>query len=299
MTIKAKIFPYFLSTIPKQYKEETTVRYTPAMSIKTKTADVGLSIEERNKIYPHLVGVTSNDNNFLQLVKEFNSNLDFIIPDGGKEINVTLDENGIPDNILDYILYKSCSVDPFVAKTEEEYRYLDGKTYRYKLVDSEKELKAKQEVTELSNKAMVYYAKLVTGSKDELGVMKLKQILVITRNEFNPVLSIDEITSMDLADLFNKLKYLVDNKPEKVVKVETVTDAIQRLAFVEMLIAYGIISVEGDSYFYENLVIAKSKKNLSVVISNDAELYAKLQAKLRHISAKSASILKEESSVPE
>lgn len=298
--INVKISPYFSPVFPKQYIDDTVLDYCPPLSRVKKDIDVGLTIEEINKIYPSLVGVSPTHDTFIERVKDFNRNLSFTIPASGTLIDVTVGNDGMPDNIHQYLLYKIAMLDETVAKTEEDIKFVDGKVFRYKLVDIEKAKEQENAEQNEISKAIIYYAKLIQASKDERGVAAIRQLLVVARNNFTPNLSIDEIANYDITDLLKKLKVLFDSNPSLLLKLEKATDSIQRIAFVELLISYGVVSVEGDSIFYNGEVIAKTKASLKDVIGASPELYAKLQAQLRAVSAASKTILEvKESAVSE
>lgn len=281
--INVKISPAFVRDFPKEYLEQTNLSYSPALSEKTKAIDLGLSIEEVNLLFPQLINENPESPNFYNKVKEYAADLDWVLPTSGKVINVNIDEvTGMPDNILDYILYKTAMVDTVVAKSEEDLKFVDGKVFRYKLEDlrevEEKETKNHQNI----NKAAIAYAKLVNTQGTDLSNLPLiKQILIVNSSAEVLNLSHDEIAEFTKTKAEIKLKVLLDKHPSKLITAYAEKDKLVILATIELGLSNNLITAEGDTLYFDGQKVAASKAGLYDVLKTQQDIYSRLQARLR------------------
>lgn len=282
--INVKISPAFVHKFPKAYVEETTLSYNPPLSSVTKNVDLGLTPEEVDKLFPLLLNESASNPNFYQMVRAYSIDLDWKIPYNGKIINVKFDKDGNPDNVLDYILYKTALVDDTVASKEVDFPFVDGKTFRYKMEDFGVLLKKEADSHKSNTSALIIYAKLVNTQEGDTSKLPLiKQILSVNRGILS--LATDEIADMTKVKAEQQLKVLLDKHPANLIEADAKKDDLYILASIELALSYNIVNLEGDDVYLDGQKIASSKQSLLVVLRNQSDIYSKMQSKLRAASA--------------
>lgn len=279
-----------MAKFPKEYIDQTSTSYSPALSERTKNIDLGLTNEEVKLLLPQLLNIGVDAPNFYERVREYSADLGWTIPSEGKEINVVLDENGMPNNIIDYILYKTALVDTTVAKGAEDLKFVDGKLFRFKMEDL-KEVEQQETDTHMNiNKAIRIYA-TITGKAetDETNLPLIKQMLIVNKDLLS--LSTDEIGGFNKIKAEIEFKKFVDKYPLRVIDTYSKKEDLSILAMIEMGFGYNILTTEGDSIFFDGVKIANSRGGLLPVVKNQTEIYSKLQGKLRASSELSKKIV--------
>lgn len=280
--INVKISPAFVTKFPKEYLEQTNLSYSAALNERTKSIDLGLTVEEIKLLFPLIINENPDSPNFYSKVREYSADLSWAIPTEGKIINVVVDDNGMPDNILEYILYKTLMADAIVAKKEEDLKFVDGKVYRYKLEDIQEVENKEVKNHENLNKAVLYYAKLAKQETTDLSMLPLiKQILVVNSSSECLNLTHDEIAEYTKTKAEIKLKMLLDKFPSRLISSYESREKLSILAMIELGLSYNLLTSEGDSIFFDSQRVASSKAGLYDVLRTQSDIYAKLQAKVR------------------
>lgn len=289
-TINVKISPAFVAKFPKEYLDQTNTSYSPALSAMSKNIDLGLTPDEIKMLLPQLLNVGTDAPDFYAKVREYAADLGWTIPSEGKIISVTLNESGVPDNIIDYILYKTALADTTVAKTEEDLKFVDGRLFRFKM-ENLKDIEQKETDTHINiNKAVRIYATLIaTAETDETKVPLIKQMLIVNKDLLK--LSTDEIGELNKVKAEIEFKKFVDKHPAKVINTYENKESLAILAMIEMGFGYNILTTEGDAIFFDGVKIASSRGGLLAVVKNQTEIYSKLQGKLRASSEVSKKIV--------
>ena len=104
----------------------------------------GLSFGEQKKYLPNIIGVDHKDVNFQKEVKKHYQNMTVTIEQRGTELEIGTDDDGNPENLMDFINYKFACAHPYVAKDEAEMK--SNRRYKYYIYDTEIE-----KVKKLSN----------------------------------------------------------------------------------------------------------------------------------------------------
>ena len=65
--------------------------------------NTGLSFGEQKKWLPGIIGVDSKDVNFQKEVKKYFQNLTILVENSGTKLEVGLDQDGDPINLMDYV----------------------------------------------------------------------------------------------------------------------------------------------------------------------------------------------------
>jgi len=109
-------------------------------SVFTAGGDIirGLTFAEQKQYLPEILGVSPADTEFSRKCREYYLNLTVDVPMGGLDLEIGLDEDGHPLNVLDYIKYKFACAHPFVVQDESEIT--GSKRIQYYISDNRKEL---------------------------------------------------------------------------------------------------------------------------------------------------------------
>ena len=65
--------------------------------------NTGLSFGEQKKFLPGIIGVDSKDVNFQKEVKKYFQNLTILVENTGTKLEIGLDQEGDPTNLMDYV----------------------------------------------------------------------------------------------------------------------------------------------------------------------------------------------------
>ena len=187
-------------------------------SVFTAGGDIirGLTFAEQKQYLPEILGVSPADPEFSRKCREYYLNLTVDVPMGGLDLEIGLDEDGHPLNVLDYIKYKFACAHPFVVQDESEIT--GSKRVQYYISDTRKELAeasanlvirkdAYKEFIKLSDNENrmnmvlhVYGANPKTMTKDE------KELTLEELQEDNPIYFLDicKDKNLELTALINE-----------------------------------------------------------------------------------------------
>ena len=187
-------------------------------SVFTAGGDIirGLTFAEQKQYLPEILGVSPADPEFSRRCREYYLNLTVDVPMGGLDLEIGLDEDGHPLNVLDYIKYKFACAHPFVVQDESEIT--GSKRVQYYISDTRKELAeasanlvirkdAYKEFIKLSDNENrmnmvlhVYGANPKTMTKDE------KELTLEELQEDNPIYFLDicKDKNLELTALINE-----------------------------------------------------------------------------------------------
>lgn len=237
-------------------------------SVFTAGGDVvrGLSLAEQKALLPEIIGVSPTDVSFTRAVKDFYVNFSIDVPKGGVDLEVGVDNDGTPYNLLDYIKYKFVLAHPYVAKTEEE---LSGsKRLKYFIQDKNKELIEASVNLQVRKKA---YKEFIKISEDEA-----KMDLVLRVYGERP-------EKMDIKEKELTLESMQEEDPDRFLEVALDKDLemvslINECLSKEILRKVGNSILDGDSVLgdsmEETILFLKDKKNSGTLTSVKAKIKA-------------------------
>lgn len=225
----------------------------------------GLDSDEAKKLLPDIMGLPADHADFPKREKEFWANMSIRVPFEGAELNITTDDEGIPENPLDYISYKWAMKHRHVADSKEQ---MDSHKKFY-IYDPKKTLLEKSVEIKFRREADKEYIKM-TGD-----ISKMRRVLrVLTKS--NP----ERLSELEVENSLYESKNL---QPKKFLKV--VTDKnLDLKAEIEELISTSIIRKIGNQHIYgeetvgenitDTIIYFKNKKNSGAVNAMRAELKA-------------------------
>mgnify|MGYP003108627647 CR=1 FL=1 len=225
----------------------------------------GFNEEEEKKYLRTLIDVPPDHQDWPRLVKEFWANMRLRIPFEGVELDVTVDDDGMPLNPTDYASYRWCKVHRQVAASKEEMsRDARKKFYLY---DPEGDLIKQNAKIKLKKDADKEYIKISADAD------KMKRVLWVMTKQ-NPA-------QLNELEIENKLYALKDSEPAQFLKISLdknldVKAEIEELIEASVLRKIGNQIIYGDETIGENMsdtvVYFKNKKNSGAINSMRAQL---------------------------
>lgn len=237
-------------------------------SVFTGSGDIirGLTFAEQKKLLPEILGIGPEDPSFSFNCKQFYLNLTVEVPMGGVDLEIGVDDEGHPLNIMDFVKYKFAKAHPYVV--DEEADLSSSKKHQYYISDSRKELKEAKLGLDIRKTAYKEYIKL-SDSED-----RMDQVLFVYG--YKPQQLKAEEKELQLEELLDdNPQYFLDVVKDR--NLEMVALVNQCLS-TEVLRKVGNTILDGDvslgDTMEEAVVFLKDKKNSNVLTSIKAKLKA-------------------------
>lgn len=233
-------------------------------SVYTKGGDIlkGLTIAEQKRWLPEILGISPNEAGWAQMVRRYFANLTIEVPPTGVELNISVDEEGNPINVVDYIKWKFALGHPHVSTNEK------GSAGRYYISDPQKEEAAK--VAAGRNKKDAYKALILVSEDADKTVQVLKAFGVRT-------------DGMTPAQLELALEAKVEENPTEFVRVCNDKN-LEMVAFIWDAIETGVLRKSGNTFLFGDEVLGddmeqairflNTKKNSEVLLDIKAKVKA-------------------------
>lgn len=233
-------------------------------SVFLKGGDIlkGLTITEQKKWLPEVLGISPTEAGWNKEVKRFYANLTIDVPQVGVELNIAVDEEGNPINVMDYIKFKFVSAHPHVSDVEKSTKG------RYYISDPMKEKASKTASTRLRKDA---YKQLILLTDDaERSVLVLKAFGTRTQG-------------MDSAAVELALEDKLDQNPNEFIRVCTDKN-LETVALIWDCVEAGVLRKSGNMFLFGDEVLGDDmeqairflgmKKNSSMLLDIKAKLKA-------------------------
>jgi len=285
-----KISPVQSSAFAEELLEASTFNYCPPLDRNTRTELTGLTREEMDKFLPSVINVSPNSPDFLAKVEEYYREFSEEIPFKGKELDVTLDSNGLPLKPTDFLLYRIVLKDKVVAKGED-VKSADGKFFFYKLESLSDLQKQQEDAYSVEKDAIVAFTKLSQFEDTPEKNRVLKSIVLLHRQLLG--LAIDEVNDSSRVTTEIHLKKILEKNPKAIVDAYADKD-ITIKAQIELFLDFGLLNMEGDEIFYEGSKLSNNKNSLIGVLRSNNTVFASLLAKLRKESHLVNTLIKEQ-----
>ena len=256
-----------LNHLPKEVRAEAVYKLSSVFVDRQPLR--GFTGEEEKKYLSSQVDVAPGHVEWPKYTKEFWTNLTVPVGWTGVELEVGLDANDEPLQIMDYIKYNFALKHPQVALTKEEMDRNQGK--RFYIQDLTRDDKVRNNDIQLRKDADKEFIKVSSDLKS------MKRILRILSN-INP----DRLTSEQVE---NSLYELKNKDPKKFFKIATDKNLELKSEIEEMISASVIRRIGNQIVFMDDIlgdtledtiIHLKDKKNSGKLIT--------LRAKLKEVS---------------
>lgn len=231
-------------------------------SIFTKNGKplTGLTLEEQRTLMPHVIGLSITDSTFYKEVERYFLNISINVPEDGVELDASVDENGTPINVVDYVKFKYVQAYKFCAENENSL----SRIHKFYIHDKEAEMQKQLVASTTRKDAYKKFLSMTEKNKD----------FMLTLLGFN-------IKVMDASSREIALEKEVQEKPNNFLSLANDKN-LEMKAFIESLISgevlrrIGTAIINGDETIGQTIddaiVYLKDKKNSDVLVSLKARL---------------------------
>lgn len=214
----------------------------------------GLTVEEEKKWLSQHLSMSPQDVGFRKAVRDFWFNISIVVPQPGVELEIGLNEDKEPINLLDYVKYRFAIKCPEVASDEQALRADPTKKY---YVDDP--VAKKKEKYDSMNKQKEAYKAFILVTSDEKNDTKVKHMFrMLTGN--NPEI-------FERMDIEMALEKISKETPELFLKYYS-NKHLEMEALIAEAVSYEIIHKFGDSYRYFDQMIGDNIES-AVAYLND------------------------------
>ena len=226
----------------------------------------GITLAEKKKYLPQILGVTPDTPNFFKQVDNFYNSLTVNVTYGnGTELEIGLDKDGEPINVMDWLKYKFVLAHPKVAPNKEASH---SRVFDFYVHDKVKAQKQSHAESLIRRKAMEEYLKLTADP--------IKVDLVIRALKRNP-----EKMNKEEKELF--IEHESKEDPQAFIEVAT-NKHLETISFIEQCLSAEPLRPVGNSFFHvdellgstleETINYLEDKKNSKMVAQLKAGLAA-------------------------
>ena len=225
-------------------------------SVYLKGGDIlkGLTIAEQKKWLPEILGISPTEAGWAKQVRAYFANLTIEVPTEGVTLNISLDEEGNPINVVDYIKFRFAMDHPHVSTDESSSKG------RYFISDPQKEEAAAVADTRLRKDA--YKQLILLGDDNDRAILVLKAFGVLTAG-----LSEQQV-ELELEDL-------LEEDPNEFIRVCTDKD-LDSVALIWDCVEAGVLRKSGNTFLFGDEVLGedmeqairflKQKKNSTMLL---------------------------------
>lgn len=212
----------------------------------------GVEGEEAHKLLSGILDVPPGHADWPKQEKEFWASMSVKVPFEGKELNITTDNNGNPENAMDYITYKWCMKHRQVADSEAAMKE-DG-SKKFYIYDPDKDLLKKNATIKLKKEADKEFIKISSDME------KMRRLLRVLSKGSRP----EKLTDMEVENMLYGIK---DDKPQAFLKYSTDKHLDVR-AELEEMIEIGVLRTIGNQIIYADETIGENITDAIVYFNN-------------------------------
>lgn len=212
----------------------------------------GVEGEEAHKLLSHVLDVPPTHVDWPKKEKDFWATMTLKVPFEGKELDITVDEDGEPHNVMDYITYRWCQKHRQVASTKEEMEA--NAKFKFYIYDPDQDLVKKNVKIKTKKEADKEFIKISSDFD------KMRRILRIMAKGSQP----DKLTELEVE---NRLYDLKDQKPELFLKLSTDKNLDVR-AEIDEMIELGVLRTIGNQIIYGDETIAENMTDGIIYFNN-------------------------------
>jgi len=212
----------------------------------------GVEGEEAERLLSKILDVPPGHQDWPKQEKEFWASMSIKVPFEGKELDISVDEDGIPYNTMDYLTYKWCKRHRQVAASEAEMQSDPAK--KFFIYDPQADLLKKNAETKLKKDADREFIKI---SAD---VDKMRRLMRVLSKGSKP----ETLTDMEVE---NQLYDIKNAEPGKFLKYSTDKNLDVR-AEIEEMIQENVLRTIGNQVIYGDETIGENITDAIVYFNN-------------------------------
>ena len=227
-----------------QIRRRETANYLPAPITANSTKYLssvysgqgplrGIEGDIEKKILSDYLGMDVDEDSLPRAMREFWADMRVPIPQEGKTLNISTDDNDMPYNPMDYITFKFAEKHPHVADNEDEM-LADSKKQFY-IYDFEEAVDKQNRKVSFKKKA---YSELIKIGEDEEKIDRLIRLLTDT-----------DPKNLTLKSKQNELDKIIEADPKRFYIVATDKD-LEIKAIISEMVTHGVINKYGNQYYF-------------------------------------------------
>ena len=227
------------------------------------------SIEEEKRFMNGILDVNPDHVDWPKHSKLFWAELTIPVGFTGVQLDISVDEDGIPHSVMDYIKYRFALAHPHVALTAKEMK--EDTTKRFYIQDLAREDSAKNATIQIRKAADREFIKLSSNTTSMKRVLRLL-------SKTNP----DRLTSEQVENALYEIK---NSNPTQFIRVAT-DKHLERKAEIDEMVTSGILRRIGNQVIYIDEVLGDTIDD-TIVHLNDKKNSGKLtvlRAKLKELA---------------
>jgi len=257
---------------PETFAHETVVVLSSFMD-RNGNVFRPLAYQEEDKIMPAIVNLNPSDPGFRIAVTNFYKNLRKKVEFQGAELEIGLDNNEMPLNTEEYLLYKMATAHPYTGKTKEDCH--NNRMLQFYIVDPEAEDEVKSTELESETKAMVEFAKLVEDDN------KLDLVLRNVIIKYPETGSLTELLALPSKKKQLKISELLKKDAKYFLEIVSDKD-LQYKAEIMSMVEGGILVKEGNRFLNGSSNLGSLDGTIAWMKDpNNSSEYVVLQARLQ------------------
>lgn len=221
-----------LGHLPKEIRADAKVRLGAVFHNRQPLRAFPVDSPEEKKYLKGLLDVGPEDPTWAKEVRKFWLEQRINVPFEGKELEIGVDLDGEPLNIMDWVIYCFAKKHFMVADTEEEM--MSSAKMRFFIQDPRKEVKRKNTTVQL-------------GKLADREFIKASDSPVRMKNLLRVLSTINNVSKLDEETVENMLFDIKNNTPGKFLKMATDEDLDVR-AEIAAFVEAGVLQKVGNSY---------------------------------------------------
>jgi hypothetical protein len=212
----------------------------------------GLDEEESHKILSKILDVPPTHQDWPKQEKQFWASMTLKVPFEGVELDITVDEDGEPHNIMDYVTYKWCQKHRQVAMSEDEMN--SDPLKKFYIYDPQKDLVKKNANVKLRKDADKEFIKISADTD------KMRRLLRVLSKGSKP----EQLSELEVE---NQLYEIKNSKPDAFLKM-SLDKNLDTRAEIEEMIELGVLRTIGNQIIYGDETIGENITDTIVYFNN-------------------------------
>ena len=230
----------------------------------------GFSPEEEKKYMANFLDVAPNHADWPKYSKAFWAELSIPVGFTGVQLEIGTDDNGNPENLMDYIKYRFALKHPHVSLTKEEMDTNFNK--RFYIQDLSRDDKVLNNKIQLRKDADKVFIKVSSDIKN------MRRVYRLMSNKVNPNNLTDE-------QLENGLYEMKESSPKKFIRV-SIDKHLEMKAEIEEMVSAEVLRKIGNQVIYIDDIIGETIDDTVIYLKDkkNSGTLTVLRAKLKELS---------------
>lgn len=228
----------------------------------------GLTHKQEKKYLPDIINRVPEDKNFSEEAERYWSDLELEVPVEGVVIDASLDANGEPVNLEEWVIYQWLKKHRLVAPTKQAAT--EDSISKFYIFDPLEENKKERKQV---RKKKVAFKQLMSIDDND----KIKEHIIRVIDKTDP-------SNMSQTEIENRLFDYAENSPEEFVSVAT-DKRLELKALLFVFVDAGIVTKVGNTYMFMDEVIGEGEQEAAMYLEKpkNSRALQQMKAKLKEV----------------